>query len=73
MQPAVRHVQLDHVAIADQINLSGANGTVVLNNGGNTLNLVGNIIGTPSSPGTYQFTLQVTDQVGAAIRGKFPQ
>ncbi len=25
----------------------------------------GNIIGTPSSPGTYQFTLQVTDQVGA--------
>jgi hypothetical protein len=24
----------------------------------------GNIIGTPSIPGTYQFTLQVTDQVG---------
>ncbi len=24
----------------------------------------GNIIGTPSVPGTYQFTLQVTDQVG---------
>ena len=25
----------------------------------------GNIIGTPSIPGTYQFTLQVTDQIGA--------
>src|SRR6478752_1420293 len=24
----------------------------------------GNIIGTPSIPGTYQFTLQVTDQIG---------
>jgi hypothetical protein len=24
----------------------------------------GNIIGTPSIPGIYQFTLQVTDQVG---------
>jgi hypothetical protein len=26
----------------------------------------GNIIGTPSVPGTYRFTLQVTDQVGAS-------
>jgi len=26
----------------------------------------GNIIGTPSIPGTYQFTLQVTDQIGSA-------
>jgi hypothetical protein len=26
----------------------------------------GNIIGTPSIPGSYQFTLQVTDQIGAA-------
>jgi hypothetical protein len=25
----------------------------------------GNIIGTPSVPGTYRFTVEVTDQIGA--------
>jgi len=29
----------------------------------------GNIIGTPSIRGTYQFTLQVTDQIGATDQG----
>jgi hypothetical protein len=31
----------------------------------------GGIIGTPSIPGTYQFTLQVTDQVGATDQENF--
>ncbi len=31
----------------------------------------GNIIGTPSIPGTYQFTLAVTDQIGATAQATF--
>ncbi len=31
----------------------------------------GGIIGTPSIPGTYQFTLQVTDQIGATDQENF--
>jgi len=31
----------------------------------------GNIIGTPSIAGTYRFTLQVTDQVGATDQETF--
>jgi hypothetical protein len=31
----------------------------------------GNIIGTPSMAGTYRFTLQVTDQIGATDQETF--